>query len=128
MTENKLEKLLVDFRELRALGIPYTREHVTRLCRQGRFPKPIRLGGDDQSCKAFWRYADILAWIEARAEATPKLPTRRPSAGATVGQNAESPANTAPMRKARAPGQHGGGPEARDPGPGAADFRDEITF
>lgn len=77
MTVEKLEKLLVSYRELRALGIPFTREHVTRLCRQGRFPKPIRLGGDDQSCKAFWRYADILAWINARAEATAALPTQR---------------------------------------------------
>jgi prophage regulatory protein len=93
MPDNKLEKLLVDFRELRVLGIPYTREHVTRLCRQGRFPKPIRLGGDDQSCKAFWRYADIVAWIDARAEATDKLPTKRPPMTATVGPNAESPVN-----------------------------------
>jgi prophage regulatory protein len=72
-----LEKLLVTYRELRALGIPFTREHIARLCRQGRFPKPIRLGGDDQSCKAFWRYADVLAWIDARAEASAKLPTQR---------------------------------------------------
>jgi prophage regulatory protein len=85
MPEHKTEKLLVDFRELRALGIPFTREHVTRLCRQGRFPKPIRLGGDDQSCKAFWRFAEITAWIDARAEASAKLPTKRPPKSATVG-------------------------------------------
>ena len=90
MSEHKLEKLLVDFRELRALGIPYTREHVGRLCRQGRFPRPLRLSGDDQSCKALWVYADIVSWISARAEASKTLPAKRPPKAATVGLDAES--------------------------------------
>jgi prophage regulatory protein len=90
MPDIKLEKLLVDFRELRALGIPYTREHVGRLCRQGRFPRPIRLGGDDQSCKALWRYADIVSWIDARAEASKTLPAKRPPKSATAGLGQES--------------------------------------
>jgi predicted DNA-binding transcriptional regulator AlpA len=91
----KLEKLLVDYRGLRALGIPYTREHVTRLARAGKFPRPIRLGGDDQSCKTFWRYADLVAWIDARAAATATLPTKRPPKAATAGPNAESRENAA---------------------------------
>jgi predicted DNA-binding transcriptional regulator AlpA len=90
MPAEKLEKLLVDYRDLRALGIRATREHITRLVRQGRFPRPIRLFGNDQSSRSYWKYRDITAWIEERAEVTKTLPAKRPPKEVTVGPNAES--------------------------------------
>jgi predicted DNA-binding transcriptional regulator AlpA len=77
MQTETLAKLLVSYRELRELGITLSREHITRLVRQAKFPRPIRLGSDDQSAKSYWRYADILAWIDERAAVSDTLPTQR---------------------------------------------------
>jgi len=101
MSVETLEKLLVDYRDLKTLGIRATRVHITRLVRQGRFPRPIRLFGDDQSSRSYWRYVDIVAWIDARAEASAKLPARRPPKPATVGSGSESRGNAGPGEGAR---------------------------
>jgi predicted DNA-binding transcriptional regulator AlpA len=100
MQAETLAKLLVSYRELRELGITLSREHITRLVRQAKFPRPIRLGSDDQSAKAYWRYADILAWIDERAAVSDTLPTQRgnlpaarPSSCATDGSGPQCPGN-----------------------------------
>jgi predicted DNA-binding transcriptional regulator AlpA len=77
MPTKNFEKLLVTYRDLRELGITLSREHIGRLCRQGRFPRPIRLGSDDQSTRSYWRYQDILTWVDERAEVSSALPTQR---------------------------------------------------
>ena len=41
---------------------PYTRVHLHRLERQGRFPKRIHLGKN----RVVWDEGEILAWLEAR--------------------------------------------------------------
>jgi predicted DNA-binding transcriptional regulator AlpA len=97
----KLEKLLVSYAEMKDLGIPFTREHISRLTRKGKFPQAIRLGGDDQSARCFWRYADILAWVEKRAEITPTLPTKRPQKAQPDGSGSKGRKNTAPADEAR---------------------------
>jgi predicted DNA-binding transcriptional regulator AlpA len=101
MAAATLEKLVVDYRDLKALGIRATREHITRLVRQGRFPKPIRLFGDDQSSRSYWRYVDIVAWIDARAEVSATLPTKRPPKSATVGLGSEGRENSGSAEGAR---------------------------
>ena len=36
---------LLSFDDLKALkGVPYSRNHVMRLCAEGKFPKPINIG------------------------------------------------------------------------------------
>jgi prophage regulatory protein len=36
---------LLGFEDLKARGITYCRDHLRRLGKQGKFPKPIKLGG-----------------------------------------------------------------------------------
>jgi hypothetical protein len=73
-----LPRLLVSYPELKPLGIPYTKEYIRRLTLKGKFPKSIRLGADVQNGHLFWRYADIVAWVDERAGATTPRPMKRP--------------------------------------------------
>jgi prophage regulatory protein len=59
-----MERLLVTYRELRELGVPYTRQHLSRLERQDppAFPKRVRLGPG----RVAWLFCEILAWLETR--------------------------------------------------------------
>ena len=75
----KLEKILVTYPDFREIGIRFSRRHINWLMQHKRFPKPIRLGGDDMSTKAHWRLADILAWIEERAAASGLPPIASPA-------------------------------------------------
>jgi predicted DNA-binding transcriptional regulator AlpA len=43
--ENPLRKLLT-FRELKQLGIPYSRTTIWFKVRQGTFPKPVKIGAN----------------------------------------------------------------------------------
>jgi prophage regulatory protein len=45
------------------IGIPYSREHVRRLEKAGKFPKRIPLGTQ----KIAWWRDEILAWLAERA-------------------------------------------------------------
>lgn len=48
-----------DFKGLKALGIPYSRQHILRLEKLGRWPKRHRLNG----FKCMWDVAEIEAYI-----------------------------------------------------------------
>jgi prophage regulatory protein len=52
----------VRFEELAALGIPFSRVHVDRLQRDGKFPKKIRLGTNTCCYLA----SEIETWLAAR--------------------------------------------------------------
>jgi prophage regulatory protein len=55
---------IVSFEELRPLkGIVYSRDHLRRLCDDGKFPKPIRLS----SARIAWLESDVDEWIAQRA-------------------------------------------------------------
>lgn len=66
----KLPELL-EYRDLRALGIRYSRPHLWRLWKAGRFPQPVKLS----AARNVWPRDEITAWIAARlaarATATP---------------------------------------------------------
>ena len=49
--------------------VPYTRQHLSRLERAGRFPRRLRLAGT----RVAWIEAEITAWIEARAAERPDI-------------------------------------------------------
>lgn len=68
----QLERLLVNRKQLRELGVCLSFAHIDRLEKRGRFPRRIKLGNHRYS-RVVWRYDDILAWIEERAAETPLL-------------------------------------------------------
>jgi predicted DNA-binding transcriptional regulator AlpA len=57
------EKILISFPELYALGITLSKRRINELIEQGKFPKPIRIGGRFRS----WRLQEIMEHIDARA-------------------------------------------------------------
>lgn len=58
----QLDRLLVSKKELKALGVPYCPQHITRLEKDGLFPKRIQLG----PCRVAWSYPEVKAWIDER--------------------------------------------------------------
>ncbi len=59
-----IERRLVTYRDLKDLGVPYTRQHLSRLEKQSPpgFPRRVRLG----QCRVAWLWAEIEAWLQAR--------------------------------------------------------------
>jgi len=54
---------LLEFSDLKlAKGIPYTRTHLWRLWKAGKFPRPIRVGDNRNA----WIDTEIDNWIESR--------------------------------------------------------------
>ena len=68
----QLERLLVNRKQLRELGVCLSFAHIDRLEKRGRFPRRIKLGNHRES-RVVWRYKEVLDWIEARAAQTPPL-------------------------------------------------------
>ena len=54
---------LVTFRELKTIyGVPYCRQHLSRLEAAEQFPTRVTLG----QCRVAWVASEIEAWIEDR--------------------------------------------------------------
>ena len=63
---------VLTFRELKERKKwPYSREHTARLVKQGRFPKPFKMGAGPSSHN-MWRESDIDAYFAKRAESVRK--------------------------------------------------------
>jgi prophage regulatory protein len=60
--EMKIRRLLT-FKELKALGLSFSREHLWRLEAAGKFPRRIYLS----SQKIAWFADEIADWLQARA-------------------------------------------------------------
>lgn len=58
----QLERLLVSKKELKALGIPYSFQHIARLEKAGQFPRRIQLG----ACRVAWKYEEVRDWVAER--------------------------------------------------------------
>ncbi len=54
--------VLLDDAGLRSLGIRFSRQHLHRLIRQGRFPRPVKIGANRNA----WLTTEINDWIAAR--------------------------------------------------------------
>lgn len=54
---------LLAFDDLKGKGIPFTRQHLNRLIRQGRFPAPVKLGVGTNR----WLEDEIDQWFVAKA-------------------------------------------------------------
>jgi prophage regulatory protein len=71
-------KKIVGFNDLPQYGIKWSRVHVSRLVKEGRFPKHLNLAPQSIG----WLEEEILAWIEERAAARPSGNTVDPVASA----------------------------------------------
>jgi prophage regulatory protein len=56
---------LLSHADLRTLGIPYSREHIWRLIKDGKFPKPIKFGRANS--RVFFQRSEIEKWINRAA-------------------------------------------------------------
>jgi prophage regulatory protein len=59
---------LIAYEELRAKGIPFSKPHIWRLEKQGRFPKRIYIGNEGGRSSYAWSEAEIDAHIEKLIE------------------------------------------------------------
>jgi predicted DNA-binding transcriptional regulator AlpA len=59
-------KEVVNFRGIKALGIPYSRAHIWRLMAAAEFPQSFKLGAHRNSPPVWW-LRDIIEWLEAKA-------------------------------------------------------------
>jgi predicted DNA-binding transcriptional regulator AlpA len=52
-------------------GITYSRPHLHRLIKEGRFPRPVALAGPEKFARKAFRRSDIEAWLTALPYADP---------------------------------------------------------
>jgi prophage regulatory protein len=60
----------VSFPELRALGVPFSRNHVQRLIKQKLFPEGVWLSANRRA----WRRSEIIEWLRSRSATRPVTP------------------------------------------------------
>ena len=68
-----MDQLVVDWKGLKTLGVPYSRAHVWRLMGTGEFPQSFKLGPHRNSHPVWW-LSDITAWFQAHANGTTVKP------------------------------------------------------
>ncbi len=59
-------KEVVNFKGLKALGLPYSRTHWFRLCASGDAPQFFKLGSHRNSPPVWWQW-EIVEWLEQKA-------------------------------------------------------------
>jgi hypothetical protein len=57
------QRMIVDWKGLKALGWPYSRAHTWRMMREGKFCPCFKLGGHRNS-HPVWRLRDVISWLE----------------------------------------------------------------
>jgi len=67
-----LERLLVNRKQLREIGVCLSFAQIDRLEKNGKFPHRIKLGEYRES-RVVYRYGEVLDWIEERARRTAPL-------------------------------------------------------
>jgi len=60
-------KEVANWKAIKALGIPYSRAHVWREMKAGRFPKCFKLGAFRNSPPVWW-LSEIIEWLESKAK------------------------------------------------------------
>jgi predicted DNA-binding transcriptional regulator AlpA len=56
----------LDYVGLRALGIKFSKVHLYRMAKEGRFPKPVKLFGSTNA----YVEAEVLEWMDKRIAAS----------------------------------------------------------
>jgi predicted DNA-binding transcriptional regulator AlpA len=57
--------LLITWKQLKALGWPYSRVDTWRKMRAGKFPQCVKLY-EDRNSHPVWPYADIIKFLKSR--------------------------------------------------------------
>lgn len=60
-----VQPVFVRYAELKSHGVPFSRQHIDSLEREGKFPKRVKLSPG----VAVWRLSSVLDWLAERAEA-----------------------------------------------------------
>jgi predicted DNA-binding transcriptional regulator AlpA len=60
------EVQVVDWKGLKALGIPYSRAHIWRMMKAGTFPQAFKLGKHRNSHPVWW-LKELIVWLKAHA-------------------------------------------------------------
>lgn len=68
-----MEQVVVDWKGLKALGVPYSRAHIWRMMDAGRFPRAFKLGSHRNAHPVWW-LSDITDWLKAHANAQTMAP------------------------------------------------------
>jgi prophage regulatory protein len=58
-------KKFVTYEQLKDYGIDFSRQHIDRLERAGKFPKRVPMGAN----RIAWVEEEIIAWVKQRLEA-----------------------------------------------------------
>ena len=61
---SRVQPVFLRYPELRQCGVPYSRQHLDTLEREGSFPRRVKLSPG----VVVWRLADVRAWLESRAK------------------------------------------------------------
>ena len=57
---------VLDWKGLKALGVPYERTHIRRMMKAGQFPQSFALG-TGRRCKVVWYVSEVHIWLLERA-------------------------------------------------------------
>jgi prophage regulatory protein len=97
-------KKIVGFSSLPEYGIKWSRVHVSRLEKEGKFPKHLNLAPQSIG----WLEEEILAWIDERAAARSRGDAADPAASAEARKSENAAAPLPHCAKEVAPAQLGG--------------------
>jgi predicted DNA-binding transcriptional regulator AlpA len=65
------DRVLVDWKTLKALGWPYSRTHTWRKIAGGTFPRPLKFGEHPKS-RVAWKWKDIKGYLESLSPERPQ--------------------------------------------------------
>lgn len=63
-SQETVDRALYTYRDLKLLGVPYSRTSLWRMTQDGRFPKPLQLS----ERRIAWKASDVHAWINSLEE------------------------------------------------------------
>jgi prophage regulatory protein len=67
-----MSQILISYRDLKARGVPYSKPHLWRLERAGKFPKRVPIGASRYGYVESEIDEHVAALIKARDDAGPK--------------------------------------------------------
>lgn len=59
-------KKLLQYEDLKEVGVPYSKEHLRRLTNEGQFPVPVKLSNAGRGSHKAWVASEIEEWLQSR--------------------------------------------------------------
>ena len=63
---------VINWKGLKALGVPYARVSIWRLMAEGKFPACFKLGDHRNSPPVWWK-KEVIEWLQERADNAPPI-------------------------------------------------------